>query len=72
MHGHAHKRLGETMDLSSAFEIGPDDFDPNHRHLLEQSWGLYSEILVAKIAVLDNVDALDAELDEPVTRSITV
>src|SRR5436853_6247956 len=53
MHSRKHKRLGETMDLSPAPEIGPDDFDPNHRHVLEQSWGLYSEILVAKIAVLE-------------------
>jgi hypothetical protein len=53
MHGRKHKRLGETMDLSSALEIGADDFDPNHRHVLEPSWGLYSEILVAKIAVLE-------------------
>jgi hypothetical protein len=60
------------MDLSSAFKIDLDDFDPEHRHALAQARRLYSEMLLARKAVLGNVDTLDAELDSLVTRSVTI
>lgn len=60
------------MDLSSAFEIDLDDFDPEHRHALAQARRLYAEMLLARKAVLDKVDTLDAELDGLVTHSITI
>lgn len=71
IHGHTHKRLGQTMDLYSPFEIDFNDFDPNHRHVLEQARRLYSEMVLARKAVMDKVDALDGELDKLVTRSVT-